>query len=550
MYKLSTGDAIRHYQLRAAHKVFTGTPLRNNLTGEYMPEQPTRDGTEVHIDMGLGKTVIALTAIADWYRFGVITNPVLVVAPIKVCETVWRREAAEWAHTCHLTFSLLRGNVKERAFALARKAHIYLINPEGLVWIEQYLREDWSYFDALIIDESSMFKDHRSKRFKAISRYGRRIAEKGDDGKALRDSEGRMIRMSAHRFKRTAVMTGTPCTSSLMNLWSPSYICDHGARLHADFDTFQGRFFHKTQEVADHIFKFDINAEEAESRPSWQAREGAPMRIHELLADITVELNAEDYGVLPRTIGDASKATLENPIPPSHLHRVELPDAIRGYYDQLEKDAIIELKDNTIMAQNGGAKSMMCWQIANGFLYKRDDFGRQEAQELHQGKLDMLCGVIEEVNTNTLIPYYFKHDFVRITERLHKEHIPFVVMPKKNSQRVIDQWNEGRIPNLLMHPMSESHGLNIQFGGHTIIWYTLLWSLDRYLQMNARLARSGQKNIVGIHHIVASRTTDELMLSNLRQNGNDQQRFRAALREYQTLRGFGLYQGNVLEGLL
>ena len=166
-YRLSDGARLRPYQLRAAHKVFTGILARDPETGFYVG--PERDGTAVHIDPGLGKTIIGLTAVAEWFKWGIIEKPVLVVAPIKVCETVWKQEAREWSHTRHLTFQLIRGNEKERAFALRRPAHIHLVNPELLTWLHTHIRTDWgAYFDALIIDESSMFKDHKAKRFRRL----------------------------------------------------------------------------------------------------------------------------------------------------------------------------------------------------------------------------------------------------------------------------------------------------------------------------------------------------------------------------------------------
>jgi hypothetical protein len=534
------GYAMRSYQIRAAHKIFTGTPVRNKHTGAY--EGPERDGTAVHIDMGLGKTVIALTAIVDCFKFAVFHRPCLIVAPIKVCETVWRQEAANWSHTKHLRFELVRGNEKQRAFAVAnafdvrsntRKKDVLLINPELIPWLEKFIREDWSTFDGLIIDDVS-WKDPRSKQFRAISRYGRRDTIKGADGKSVRDGTGHTIRIPAHRFKRAAKLTGTPSTTGLHNLWAPMYLMDHGARIHSDYDTFEGRFFHKTREVADHVWDIEINKEEAESRPAWQVRDGAPERIHELIADITIELDAADYGVLPKTLGDASKGEP----PPTHLHRVELPDELRARYDVLERDAVLELEKDVVMAQNGGAKSMMCWQIANGAIYKTDEFGQQSVEELHSAKLDKLVELIDTLGTNCIIPYYFKHDYARIVQRLAKEGIGFSSFKRNNAERIVDDFSAGKIQNLLLHPWSAAHGLDrLQFGAHTLIWFTSTWSLEKYLQTNARLARSGQDNIVGIHNIITSRTTDELMLINLRQNGDTQTKFRAAIREYQAIRG-------------
>jgi hypothetical protein len=537
-YHLHKGYQMRKYQVRAAQKVFEGTPTRDAETGQYSGAD--RDGTNVHIDMGLGKTIIGLTAIADLYRWGVCRRPTLVLAPIKVCQTVWRQEAAQWSHTRHLRIGDLLGNERDRAFTLARAFNeqtgvrgydVILCNPEKLHWLIKYLRGKWEFFDALVIDDVAL-KDPKSRQFKILTNYGDKIAKVDPfTGKAAVPRE--YVKIPPHRFKRAAKLTGTPSTNGLHNLWSPNYIMDHGARLMRDYGSFEARFFHKGHQVAEHVHKMELNSEEDQARPAYVARTGAPERMHELIADITIELNAEDYGVLPATIGDASKGEP----PRSHLHRVELPSELRAKYDQLERDAIIELAGNTTMAQNGGAKSMMCWQIANGAMYVEDQFGVKVPQELHSVKLDKLVELIDTLNANVIVPYYFQHDYARIVARLEKEKMAWASLKGRNTERVVNQWNAGNIPILLLHPQSAGHGLNLQFGGHHLVWYSMLWSLERYLQTNARLARSGQSGIVGIHHIVTSRTTDELMLTNLRQNGDDQQRFRAALREYQKLRG-------------
>jgi hypothetical protein len=512
---LRDGKPMRPYQVRAAFQLYSGSPVRDMRTGRCF-DLPERDGIAVHIDMGLGKTIIGLTAIVNWIEHRVITRPVLLVAPIKVCETVWRQEAQGWSHTKHLTFSLVRGNEKDRAFALSRPANVYLINPEGLQWLHKFLRGNWAVFDALIIDESSMFKDSRAKRFRVLSNYGTRVALKDPfTGRAWKDTDGHDIRIPPHRFLRSGVLTGTPSPQSFLNLWSPFYIVDHGSRLHRKFDTFRNRFFHKAAQVAEHVHKYEINNEEDEKRPDWVARNGAPERIHELIADITVELNAEDYGVLPQTIGDASKQK-KTPVPPTHKHYVELPAALRPQYDMLEREAILELQKDVIMAQNGGAKSMMCWQFANGAIYRTDEFGKKDWVELHAAKLDRLVELIDLLNANVVVPYYFKHDLERLKARFNKEGMAYAVLTGKHSERIIDQWNAGYTPILLLHPQSAGHGLNLQFGGHHLIWFTMLWSLERYLQTNARLARSGQKGVVGIHSIITRATTDELDVSELR----------------------------------
>lgn len=541
-YHLSRGYRMRKYQVRAALKIFLGTPTRNPETGAY--DGSDRDGTNVHIDMGLGKTVIAGTAIADMFKWGICNRPVLVLAPMKVCETVWKQELAQWSHTSHLRVGNLLGDARDRAFTLARGFNpetgvrgydIILCNPEKIKWLIGYLRGNWGYFDALIIDDVSM-KDPKSLQFRELTNYGKKVAVIDPfTGKAAVPREYRIV--APHRFKRAAKLTGTPRTAGMHNLWSPNYIMDHGTRLMRDYDTFEARFFHKGRKITEHLHKPEINAEEAESRPLYEAREGAPERIHELMADITIELNAEDYGILPPVIGDASKYNLDE-VCPSHIHRVELPAELRIKYDKLEAEAVIELTGNTAMAQNGGAKSMMCWQIANGALYTDDQFGQQVTEELHTAKLDKMVELIERINSNMIIPYYFRHDYARITARLDKEGMAYATFKGKNAERIVKEYSAGRIPVLLIHPQSAGHGIDgLQHGGHHVLWFTMLWSLERYLQTNARKARGGQTQTVHQHHIVTSKTTDDLMLLNLRQNGDDQTRFRSALREYQKIRG-------------
>ena len=525
--RMSDGKPMRSYQLRAAYKIFTGEPRRDPQTG--FKTGTTRDGIAVHIDPGLGKTVAALTAISEWVKQGIVTKPVLVVAPIKVCETVWRQEAKEWSHTRHLTFQLIRGAEKARSFAQKRRADVHLVNPEMLAWLQRYIRAEWeNEYDALIIDESSMFKDHRAKRFKIISNYGTRMTVKGPDGKPIRCpiTDATTV-VPAPAFKRTAILTGTPAPSGLQNLWSPFYILDHGARLHKQFDTFQGRFFRKTRQVASHTYKMELNPEADQTRPEWEVVDGGKERIHEIIADITIELNADDYGILPKQL-------------PPVKHYIDLPTEILPYYRQLEKEAVFEMLKDPIVAANGGAKSMMCWQICNGAIYGVDENGGKEWKELHSRKLDKLVEIVNELDQHALIPYWFNHDRDRIVARFKAEGIPYAILNAKNAERVIDLWNKGGIPNLLIHPQSAGHGLNLQFGGHNLIWFSTIWSLERYLQTNARLARSGQQNIVGIHVIMARYTTDEVRYNSWFERGDDQARFRASTLAYQKTMGIHL----------
>lgn len=524
--RLSDGKPMRSYQLRAAHKVFTGELPIDPQTGNKHDPGEWRDGVAVHIDPGLGKTVIALTAIVEWKKRGWLTKPVLLVAPIKVCETVWRQEAKLWSHTQGLTFELIRGDEKRRAFAQKRPADVHLINPELLPWLQKYIRADWEgeYF-ALIIDDVPL-KDNRSKQFRVISNYGtRQLVKDPKTGKPwICPLTGLTKVMPPPRFKRSAKLTGTPATSGLQNLWAPFYLLDHGWRLHKTYDTFQGRFFHKTHMVAAHVFDYELNDGEDEVRPEWEVRKGGAERIHELIADITVELNADDYGILPPELEPVK-------------HYIDLPSEILPYYRQLERDAVFEMLKDPIIAANGGAKSGMCWQICNGALYTVDEMGRKVWRELHTRKLDKLVELVDELDTSLLIPYWFNHDRDRIIARFKAEGIPYSVMGPKNALEIVDRWNAGGIPNLLFHPQGNSHGLNMQFGGHTLAWFSTIWSLDKWIQTKKRLARSGQVSTVSTHVIMARNTTDDVRYNSLLEHGDEQTRFRAATLKYQRQMG-------------
>ena len=517
-------------------KPVPSTPSRARLRSEHLMRgyqcRATRlvtshDKVALFIDMGLGKTIIVLTAISDLklQRLGEGKKPYkwLVIAPIKVCETVWRQEAKLWDHTQHLNFSLVRGNEWERAFALHREADVYLINPELVPWLAKHLRHKWDMFDCLAIDESSLFKDHRSKRFKNLTNYQTRLALRDEEGNTVRDKAGKLVPLPPHKFKKSVIMTGTPRPQSMMNLWSQIFILDHGKRLHQKFETFRGRFFHTAGEVAPRVMKYDLNAGEDEPREDYALMQGAPERIHELIADITVELDAEEYGILPKII----------PVP----HMVELPESLRATYDAFERQAIAELNENMIIASNGGVKTQMCWQMANGALY-RDIDGKRTYDVLHDAKIDMLDELIEELDTNVLITYQFKHDL----ERILKRHPDAVVLPRK-AEKTVERWNEGRIRKMLIHPKSGSHGLNIQYGGNHIIWFSMLWSREQFDQANRRLARPGQAAGEGVfcHTIMAARTTDELMEASLHEKGEGQAKFRAALRKYQEAQQLGMF---------
>jgi hypothetical protein len=391
-------------------------------------------------------------------------------------------------------------------------------------WLTKYLRNKWDQFTGgLIIDESSLFKDHRSKRFKSLTNYGTRLALRDSEGNVVRDITGKQINLPPHKFPRTVIMTGTPRPQNMMNLWSQFFILDHGKRLHQKFETFRGRFFHTAGEVAEHVKRYDLNDGEDAPRQDYEVMQGGPERIHELIADITVELDAADFGILPEII----------PVP----HMVELPPELRTKYDAFERDAILELDTNMVMAVNGGVKTQMCWQIANGALYRHLEDGSRIYDVLHDAKLDELDELIAELDRNVLITYQFRHDL----ERILKRHPDATVLPRK-AEKVVDAWNEGRIAKLLVHPKSGSHGLNIQYGGNHIIHFSMLWSREQFDQVNRRLARPGQPfGPVSCHMIMTASTTDELMEASLHEKGESQARFRSALRKYQEARKLGMH---------
>ena len=365
-----------------------------------------------------------------------------------------------------------------------------------------------------------MFKDNRSKRFRTLTNYGTTKALKDKYGKAVRDARGKIVPIPAHKFQRTVLFTGTPRPQSSMNLWSQLYILDHGERLHKKFDTFRTRFFTPTARINKHDRDYEEKKDEV-----YTMREGAPERIHELIADITVELNAVEMGLLP-------------PITPV-FHYVEMPPDIKARYDILERDALIELKENPIIAVNGGVKTMLCWQFANGAIYNTmvDAKGQRTWEVVHDLLLDELQEVLEELDQNVIIPYQFIHDYHRISEK-----IPTAIKMPAKAEAVVNKWNAGNIKELLIHPKSCSHGLNLQYGGYNVLWFGCLWSNEQFRQTLRRLARPGQPHFtVYSHHIMVKGTVHELQYASLMEKGNSEANFRKALDTYQKAKELGMY---------
>ncbi|SNV67159.1 SNF2-related protein [Clostridium cochlearium] len=400
------------------------------------------------LDMGMGKSVITLTAIDELMFDYFEVSKVLVIAPLRVAESTWDEEAAKWDHLKHLKISKVLGTEKERINALYTKADIYIINRENVKWLVDKCGKDWP-FDMLVIDELSSFKSHRAQRFKAL--------------KKVRPF-----------MKRVVGLTGTPAPNGLIDLWSQIYLLDGGERLGKTITGYRERYFLPDKRNQHIVFTYKL-------------KEGAEEAIYEKLSDICVSMKAEDYLKLPERIN--------NIIP------IYLPKKAKDKYDQLERDLLLPLKDSDIVANTAGVLANKLLQMSNGAVY--DENG--DVKEIHNAKLKALEDSIEAANGKPVLIFYsYKHDLDRIKKHLKRDDLTVL-----DTAEDIKNWNEGKIPIMLAHPASAGHGLNLQAGGNIIIWFGLTWSLELYSQANARLYRQGQKQNVIIHHLVSKGTMDE-----------------------------------------
>ena len=409
------------------------------------------------LDMGLGKTASTLTVISDMLD-GFTANKVLVVAPLRVANSVWRQEGRLWEHLKHLRISVCTGSDKARRGALALDADVYVINRENVPWLVENYGAKWS-FDMVVIDESSSFKNASSKRFKALRK------------------------MLPH-IDAMVLLTGTPSPNGLLDLWSQMYLIDYGERLGRTLTGYKQRFFE-----ADYFGrKFDL-------------RPGSADKIHGLLSDKIVHMNADDYLDMPAridlTIG------------------VDLPPEVMSNYLDFERTMLAEIDGEEVEATTAAVLANKLLQYANGALYTNAAGSWAEA---HAVKLDALADIVEDNPGETmLVAYNYKSDLERLIKRFPQAR----VLDKK--QETIDAWNRGEIPMLLAHPASAGHGLNLQNGGALCVWFGLNWSLEYYQQFNARLHRQGQTRPVRIAHIVSNNTIDQRVLGVL-QNKNATQK--------------------------
>ncbi|MBA5728544.1 DEAD/DEAH box helicase [Aerococcaceae bacterium INB8] len=416
---------------------------------EYIDTHPV---AALFLDMGLGKTVITLTAIKNLMYDSFEVKKVLVIAPLRVARDTWPNEIEKWNHLQDLRYSVVVGNQIERQSALKQEVEIYIINRENVTWLIEKSGYQFD-FDMVIIDELSSFKSHAAKRFKSLLKVRPFI-------------------------ERIVGLTGTPSSNGLMDLWAQFRILDKGERLGRFITHYRQRYFDPDQRNGMVIYSY---------KPKPEAEEA----IYNQIEDITVSMKAEDYLDMPNFITNEVV--------------VRLSDKERKVYDEMRKEMIVEVKDKEIDAINAASLSNKLLQMASGSVYDE----QKESVWLHDRKLDALEDLVEAANGKPLlVVYWFKHDLTRITQR-------FDVKVLKTQQDFQD-WNKGLIPIALIHPASAGHGLNLQAGGSTLVWFSLTWSLELYQQTNARLYRQGQKESVVVHHIITEDTIDEDVMKALR----------------------------------
>lgn len=406
----------------------------------------------VLLDMGLGKSVITLTAIFDLCLDSFEVSKVLVIGPLRVARDTWPFEIKKWDHLKGLTYSVAIGSEMQRKVALMQKANIYLINRENVDWLINESGLPFDY-DMVVIDELSSFKSYSAKRFKSLLKVRPKV-------------------------KRIVGLTGTPSSNGLMDLWAEFRLLDMGQRLGRFITHYRNNFFDPDKRNSQMIF-------------SYKPKAGAEDAIYRLISDITISMKSTDYLKMPKCIINEVVVTLS--------------EKEQKAYNSLKQDLVLSLKGEEIDAANAAALSNKLCQMANGAVYGED----KRVFEIHDKKLDSLEDLIESANGKpVLVAYWFKHDLERIKKR-------FKVREIKTSADIKD-WNNSEIEVALIHPASAGHGLNLQEGGSTLIWFGLTWSLELYQQTNARLWRQGQNETVVIHHIIAKGTIDEDIIKALK----------------------------------
>ncbi|ARM68415.1 DNA helicase [Corynebacterium phage IME1320_01] len=408
----------------------------------------THPEAAIFLGMGLGKTIITLTAIKSLILDSFEVTKVLIIAPLRVARDTWPAELEKWDHLADLRMSVMVGDKKTRTAAFNQDADIYVINRENIPWLVDVTWPDWP-FDMVIIDELSSFKSHQARRFKAL-------------------------RKCRPKIRRIVGLTGTPAPNSLLDLWAQFALIDGGQRLGKFITHYRDRYFLPDKRNGPQVY-------------SYKLKEGADQEIYNQIADITVSMRTTDYLQLPPlTVTD---------------YPVSMSKTEETKYKQLKKDMVLELEDGDVIdAPTAAALAGKLQQASSGAIYTDDEIGYRE---LHGRKLDALEDIIESANGEpVLIAYWFKHEVPRILQRLPRA-VPL------NSSQDFRAWNRGEIPIGLIHPASAGHGLNLQDGGHLLVWLTMPWSLELVEQTNARLFRQGQKQPVTITRITCAGTIDQ-----------------------------------------
>lgn len=402
------------------------------------------------LDMGLGKTVITLTAlqVLKYDRWAV--GKALVIAPKKVAEATWTGEAEKWDHLKRLRVVTVLGTAAERRKALDQLADVYVINRENTKWLVELYGNKWP-FDCVVLDESSSFKNHRAERFRAL--------------KAVRP-----------RIRRIIALTGTPRPRSLIDLWAQIYLLDGGQRLGRTISVYRDKYFNPGRRNRTTVFE-------------WEPKEGAQEEIYRAISDICISMRAEDYLTLPDLLTDDIPVCLDR-------------EAQRAY-DTLERDALLTVNADEVTATSAAALTIKLLQLCNGAVYDE----KRQAVQVHDCKLEAFMETIEALQGQHAVVYYqFQHDRDRLLQALSRTALQVAVY---RGPETADAWNAGKIDLLLAHPAACGYGLNLQGGGHHVIWFGLTWNLEEYQQANKRLHRQGQTCPVTVHRLIVKGGIDE-----------------------------------------
>ncbi|MEE0569821.1 MAG: SNF2-related protein [Lachnospiraceae bacterium] len=421
------------------------------------------------LDMGLGKTVITLTAVNDlkYNRFQI--QRCLVIAPKKVAEATWGKEAEKWDHLKHLRISKILGTESKRVRAVNTPADVYVINRENVPWLVDHYRNDWK-FDMVVVDELSSFKSHKAKRFKCLS----------------------WVRPHIKKF---VGLTGTPAPNGIMDLWAQVYLLDGGKRLGKTISAYRQAYF--------------VQNTHGGNFSTFEERKEASEEIKQRLSDICISMKAEDYIQLPERTDVV--------VP------VQLDSKARKAYDTFEREMFLQIDEESLDAGTAAVLSGKLLQMCNGAVY-----GENGVVNIHNCKLEAFMELVEAAQGQPmLVLYNFKHDLDRIKSALAKTKL---AVGELKTESDIDKWNAGKLNILLAHPASAAYGLNLQAGGSHIVWFGLNWSLELYQQANARLYRQGQQEKVIIHHLVVEDSTDELVMSALSEKEGTQNLLLEALK--------------------